>query len=96
MKRPLQVYVHEADLARLDAWSRERGVTKSDAVRLAIRALTREPEEDPLLELSGMIHDNLPPDVSERFDEYLEETNVAERPAPYRTRRRKPAARVRR
>lgn len=95
MERPLQVYLADAELKRLDAWSRKRGWTKSQAVRLAIRALTRSGDEDPLLLASGMI-DGLPPDCSARFDRYLEETFVAEKPAPYRTRGRRPRKTVRR
>ena len=73
---PLQVYVDEADLRRLDAWSRARGWTKSQAVRAAIRVLTRAVDEDPLLAASGMVQ-GLPPDASERFDHYLQEAFVA-------------------
>ena len=36
MSRPLQVFLDEADLDRLDAWARARGWTKSQAVRNAI------------------------------------------------------------
>lgn len=83
--RPLQVYLDEADLSRLDEWSKANNMTKSDALRLAVRALTRTPaKNDPLLSLSGMLHDDLPADVSERFDQYLQETFVAERPARYK------------
>jgi hypothetical protein len=90
----MQVYLDDLDLERLEAWARQRGWTKSQAVRVAVRALTRAPAEDPILELSGML-DGLPEDVSVNFDRYLDETYVAERPAPYRTRRRRtrPAAR---
>jgi hypothetical protein len=94
MSRPLQVYLDDDDLARLDAWSRDKGWTKSHVVRAAIRAFIRPPERDPLLAASGMI-DGLPPDGSERFDHYLNQTYVAERPPPYRTRRTR-AQRVRR
>jgi hypothetical protein len=87
MTRPLQVYLDEGDLARLETWARERGWTKSQAIRAAVRALTRRPADDPLLDLSGDI-DGLPPDLSRRFDRYLDETYVAEPPAPYRARRR--------
>src|SRR5436309_1274039 len=83
--RPLQVYLDERDLEQLEAWTRERGWTKSQAIRAAIRALTRRPSKDPLLELSGDI-DGLPADVSENFDRYLNETFVAEPRAPYRAR----------
>ena len=86
MARPLQVYLDEADLDRLDAWARERGWTKSQAIRVAVRALTRRPVDDPLLELSGDI-DGLPPDLSVNFHRYLDETFVAESPAPYRVSR---------
>jgi hypothetical protein len=95
MARPLQVYLDERDLERLDAWARGRGWTKSQAIRAAVRALTRRPGEDPLLELSGDI-DGLPRDLSERFERHLEETFVAESPAPYRARRRRSPASVRR
>ena len=87
MTRPLQVYLDEADLDRLESWARERGWTKSQAIRAAIRALTRKPAADPLLELSGDI-DGLPADVSANFQRYLDETFVAESPASYRARRR--------
>jgi hypothetical protein len=95
MARPLQIYLDEQDLQRLDAWARERGWTKSQAVRVAIRALTRQPADDPLLELSGTL-DGLPADLAESFDRYLNETYVAEPPAPYRARRRRSRAPVRR
>ena len=95
MTRPLQVYLDERDLKRLETWARERGWTKSQAVRAAVRALTRRPASDPLLELSGDI-DGLPADLSHNFDRYLNETFVAEPPALYRTRRRRSRATVRR
>ena len=95
MTRPLQVYLDERDLERLDAWARERGWTKSQAIRAAVRALTHRPAEDPLLELSGDI-DGLPADLSQSFDRYLDETFVAEPQAPYRARRRRARATVRR
>jgi hypothetical protein len=95
MMRPLQVYLDERDLERLDAWARERGWTKSQAIRAAVRALTRRPAEDPLLELSGDI-DGLPADLSRNLDRYLDETFVAEPPAPYRARRRRARTTVRR
>ncbi len=95
MARPLQVYLEEQDLERLEAWARERGWTKSQAIRAAVRALTRRPAEDPLLELSGDI-DGLPADLSEHFDRYLAETFVAEPRAPYRARRRRSRPAVRR
>lgn len=94
--KPLQVYVDDADLARLEDWSRLRGMTKSQAIRAAIRALTHSQEEEPLLSLSGMVHDRLPADVSEQFDRYLQETFVAEPSAPYTRRVRRPRARARR
>ena len=95
--KPLQVYVDDADLARLEDWSHRRGMTKSQAIRAAIRALTHPTEEDdPLLSLSGMVHDRLPTDASEHFDRYLQETFVAEPPASYTQRRRRTRTRPRR
>ena len=88
MAKPLQVYLEARDLERLEAWARERGWTKSQAIRVAIRALTRTPADDPLLALSGDI-DGLPADLSANFQRYLDETFVAESPAPYRTSRRR-------
>jgi hypothetical protein len=87
MTRPLQIYLDETDLTRLEEWARRRGWTKSQAVRLAIRALTRRKTADPLLAASGMI-DGLPQDLSEQFDRYLEETYVAEKKPRYRAKRR--------
>ena len=95
MNRPLQVYLDERDLERLDAWARGRGWTKSQAIRAAVRALTRRSTDDPLLDLSGDI-DGLPADLSRSFDRYLDETYVAEPPAPYRARRRRTRTAVRR
>jgi Ribbon-helix-helix protein, copG family len=95
MSRPLQVYLDEGDLEKLAAWAKSRGWTKSQAIRAAVRALTRSPRADPLLAASGMI-DGLPRDCSEQFDRYLTETFVAEKPAPYRTRRRRARSPVRR
>ena len=86
MARPLQVYLDDRDLEHLEAWARERGWTKSQAIRAAVRALTRRPTQDPLLDLSGDI-DGLPADLSENFDRYLNETFVAEPTVPYRARR---------
>ena len=94
MTRPLQVYFDDRDLERLDRWARARGWTKSQAIRVAVRALTRQSAPDPLLDLSGDI-DGLPADLSQHFDRYLDETFVAESPRPYRSRRR-PRARLRR
>jgi hypothetical protein len=95
MTRPLQVYLDDADFDRLETWARERGWTKSQAIRAAVRALTRRAAADPLLELSGDI-DGLPADLSANFHRYLDETFVAESPAPYRVSRRRSAKSARR
>ena len=79
MKR-LQVDLSEAELARLEAWARRRGLTKSQAVRAAVRVLTQARGEDPVLGVSGMV-DLGPADLSARVDLYLEETHL---PAPTR------------
>ena len=76
MSKPLQVYMNEHELELLSAWARERGWTKSQAVRMAIRAVTRVRDEDSLLRACGMI-ESLPEDLSGRVDDYLEETFVA-------------------
>jgi hypothetical protein len=83
MTRPLQIYLDDADFKRLAKWASERGWSKSQAVRIALRAMTRMPGEDPLISASGMM-DALPDDLSEQFDRYLEETFVAEKRSRYR------------
>ena len=95
MRRPVQVYFEDTELDRLEAWAKTRGWTKSQAVRAAVRALTTGPEQDPLLELSGVV-DGLPADLSERFDHYLNATFVAARPPSYGAGTRRARARVRR
>ena len=89
MTKPLQVYLEDSDFERLEKWSSERGWSKSQVVRVALRALTRIPETDPLLSASGMI-DALPEDLSEHFDRYFQETFIAEKNSGYRKSRRKP------
>jgi Ribbon-helix-helix protein, copG family len=69
----LRVYLDDKDLERLEVWRRERGCTRSQAIRLAVRALTRTPLDDPLLGLSGDI-DCLPADLSANFKRYLDLT----------------------
>ena len=95
MSRPLQVYLDEEDMAALEGWSRRRGWSKSQAIRAAVRALTRARDTDPLLAARGML-DELPRELSARFDHYLEETYVAKRPPATRPARRRSPARVRR
>lgn len=85
MDRPFQVVLEDRDYRELSAWARERGWTRSQAVRVAIRALTRSRETDPLLGASGMI-EGLPRDLAARFDHHLEQTYVV--PKIPRTRRR--------
>jgi len=77
---PLQVYLDARDRDRLEAWSKRRGWSKSDAIRAAIRALVRadDPDVDPLLGASGMIR-GLPTDLSSSFDRYIAETFVAKK-----------------
>src|SRR5262245_63753304 len=74
-RRP-RVYLDDQDLERLEGWTSERGWTKSQAIRSAVRALTRCPAGDPLLDLSGDI-DGLPANLSARFDRYLDATLLA-------------------
>jgi hypothetical protein len=87
MRYPLQIYLDEADLQRLDRWANDRGWTKTQAIRVAVRILTKADDEDPILSASGMI-DELPEDLSEKFDRYLQETYVAEKGAHYGKKRK--------
>jgi hypothetical protein len=95
MARPIQVYLDEQDMVALEGWSRQRGWNKSQAIRAAVRALTRPEGTDPLLAARGII-DGLPRDLSARFDQHLEETYVAKRPGAGRPARRRSPPRVRR
>jgi len=90
--KPVQVYFPEPEAARLDAWARRRGVTKSDAVRAAVKLLTRSEDDDPVLGLAGLA-DLGAADLSERVDEYLAGTHVGEGGAKYRRRRGRAALR---
>lgn len=83
MSRALQVYLEDPEFEALRAWAQERGWTLSATVRAAVKALTRpRSEPDPLLAASGMVA-GLPADLSERFDEHLALTFVAEPPSKY-------------
>lgn len=83
MSHALQVYLEDPEFKALRAWADERGWTLSQTVRVAVKALTRPREDpDPLLAASGMIS-GLPADLSERFDDYLGLTFVAEPPSRY-------------
>ncbi len=93
--KPLQVYLAEDESRRLDRWAKQRGWTKSQAVRAAIRALTSDRDEDPLLSMSGMVQEVLPEDCAEHFDRYVQETYVAEEKAEYRKRKRVGKSRIR-
>lgn len=92
MSTPVQVYLDDDDLERLEAFAQDRGWSKSQVVRAALRALTRRPSDDPVLELSGDI-DGLPADFSGELDRYLNETFVAGPRPSYRTRNRRKAVR---
>jgi hypothetical protein len=93
MTHPLQIYIDAGELRQLEAWTRRRGWTKSQAVRVAIRALTRERGRDPLLDASGMI-EGLPSDLSTDFDKHLEETFVVRKTtAPRRAKQARPRVR---
>jgi hypothetical protein len=93
MVRALQVYLDDADFRALEAWVKERGWTLSQAVRVALKALTRGKDgENPLLAASGMV-EGLPADLSKHFDEYLALTYVAEPPVRYGHAKQKPRAR---
>jgi hypothetical protein len=89
MSRALQVYLEDPEFEALRAWAGERGWTLSQAVRVALKALTRpRAETDPLLAASGMV-DGLPGDLSQRFDDYLTHTFVAEPPSRYVERKKR-------
>ena len=94
--RAVQVYIDEGDYRALKSWAAQRGWTMSQAIRVAVRALTRTQREDPLLAGSGMV-EGLPPDLSEQLDRYLALTYVARAPASYgKTRRQRTRKSVRR
>ena len=84
MSHAVQIYLDDADYEALTNWVGEKGWTLSQAVRVALRALTRPKSSDPLLAASGMI-EGLPADLSERVDQYLDLTFAAEPIAKYGT-----------
>jgi hypothetical protein len=53
--------------------AKSHGWTKSEAVRVAIRALTRPRASDPIVKLSGMVR-GLPASLASEVDRYLGET----------------------
>ena len=95
MERPIQVYLDDHDRERLDAWAKEHGWTKSQAIRQAIRLATKAPAQDPILGLVG-IFDGWPRDVSTRVDHYLNQAYGAERKAKSAKRPTRSRAAVRR
>lgn len=89
MRRAVRVYLEVEDLDRLDTYARERGWTRSRALRTAVRMLTGRPEDDdPLLDLSGDL-DGLPANLSTCFDRELSKS-FALAPAAGRRARRRP------
>ena len=84
MRTRVQLYLDEDDLACLERWSQERRCSKSEAVRIAVRLLTRETSADALLGLEGCIVAKLPSDSSENVDRYLNATYAAKTAPPYR------------
>jgi hypothetical protein len=95
MPRPIQVYLSDLDCDRLDAWAKEHGWTKSQAVREAIRLATKASVQDPILDLVG-IFDGWPRDASSRVDHYLNQADLAERKTKSPSRPARSRAAVRR
>ncbi len=62
--KPLRVLMTNDDLERLERWSKERGWTKSHAIRFAIRALVGG---EGIMSASGLV-EGLPADLSRRDD----------------------------
>lgn len=78
VREPVQVYLDEADLARLDALVERSELSKAEVLRLGIRRLADEMlvEAKPgasLSVLTGALDDSpgVPPDLAARHDEYL-------------------------
>ncbi|HKY37174.1 MAG TPA: CopG family transcriptional regulator [Polyangiaceae bacterium] len=90
--KPLQVYLDEGELGRLDALAKSYGWTKSEAVRVAIRALTRPLAPDSILKLSGMVR-GLPAGLASEVSRYLGETFDAKTPRSKSHRSRRPRVR---
>jgi hypothetical protein len=94
MARPIQVYLGDLDLERLDTFAKRHGWTKSHAVREAIRLAARNDGDDPLLDLVGLFDG--PRDLSTNHDHYLNEAFIADKQAKPQARRRRSRATVRR
>ncbi len=52
VREPIQVYLTEAERARLDRAAREMGVSRSEALRRGIEAVGRAPASGPLRDLA--------------------------------------------
>jgi hypothetical protein len=82
--KPLQVYLSDGDAERLTGWARARRLTKSEAVRQAVRALVGREEEDPFFAVIGILSGG-PRDGSTDHDRYLVEALRAQQTKPQRT-----------
>ena len=78
VREPVQVYLDEPDLARLDALVKSSELSKAEVLRLGIRRLAEEMlvQANPgasLSVLTGALDDSpsVPADLAARHDEYL-------------------------
>ena len=71
-KRPIQVYLRPEQIDALRGLAERRHVSVAELIRQGVDRILAEvpPEEDPLLEMIGMIDSGLG-DLSEKHDEYL-------------------------
>jgi len=83
VREPIQVYLDADERALLDRVAAESGVSRAEVLRRGLRryAVEQSPKPSPMLEFLDYmetLNPDLPPDLSERHDDYLVEILEAE------------------
>lgn len=81
IREPIQVYLDADERALLDRVAAETGLSRAEILRRGLRQFAAEQStgKSPMLEFIESLQDlDLPPDLSERHDDYLAEIYEAE------------------
>jgi hypothetical protein len=81
VREPIQVYLNVDERALLDRVAAETGLSRAEILRRGLRQFAAEQAggRSPMLEFMESLGDlDLPPDLSERHDDYLAEIYEAE------------------
>lgn len=76
VREPIQVYLDVDERALLDRVAAETGLSRAEVLRRGLRQFAAEQSagKSPMLEFMESLGDlDLPPDLSERHDDYLAE-----------------------